>query len=60
LRIFANIYAENGSTEEKRIEIFLNKEITKIIQSLAVDPSTPPNYPYSLNQHIRRLLRIQK
>jgi hypothetical protein len=56
LRIFANIYAEKGSTEEKRIDNFLSEEVTKIIQSLAADPPTPPIYPYSLKQLIQDLL----
>ena len=56
LRIFANIYGEKGSTEDKRIDNFMSEEVTKIIQSLAADPPTPPIYPYSLKQLIQDLL----
>jgi hypothetical protein len=64
LRIFANTYADDveggGSTEEKnRIDNFLSEEVTKIIETLASDPSGPAQelFPDSLKQHVKNLLK---
>lgn len=62
LRIFANTYgADKGigsSTENKRIDNFLSKEVTKIIEALASDSSGPAQEPFpdSLKQHVKNLL----
>jgi hypothetical protein len=62
LRIFANTYgADKGigsSTENKRIDNFLSKEVTKIVQALASDSSGPAQDPFpdSLKQHVKNLL----
>ena len=61
LRIFANTHADKGigsSTENKRIDNFLSKEVTKIIEALASDSSGPAQEPFpdSLKQHVKNLL----
>ena len=62
LRIFANTHAADkgigSSTENKRIDNFLSKEVTKIIQALASDSSGPAQEPFpdSLKQHVKNLL----
>jgi hypothetical protein len=61
LRIFANTYGEVGDSnteENKRIDNFLSKEVTKIIQALASDSSGPAQEPFpdSLKQHVKNLL----
>jgi hypothetical protein len=58
LRIFANTYGEDGSTEEKRIDNFLSEEVTKIVETLASDSSGPVQKPFpdSLKKHVKNLL----
>jgi hypothetical protein len=59
LIIFANIHAEKGSTEEKRIDNFLVQEITETVKALAAEP-LPEEYPDSLKQLIRMLFNSSK
>ena len=55
LKIFANIHAEKGNTEEKRVDNFLSEEITETVKALA-GPPLPEEYPDSFKQLIQRLL----
>jgi hypothetical protein len=55
LRIFANIHADKGSTEDKRINNFLSQEVTKIVHSLA-ETTPSEEYPDSFKQLIQRYL----
>jgi hypothetical protein len=60
LKIFSNVYAEKGSTEEeKRIDEFLSDEVSKIMQSLASGP-LPNKWPDSFKEHIKRLLNMAR
>ena len=55
--IFAKCYNgnRNGDFDE-----FISEQITNIIFVLAAAPPTPPEFPDSLKQHIRNILREGK
>ncbi len=52
-RILAICY---GTGERKDFDNFMSGEVTKIIQSLAADPTEPPEFPDSFKQYIQDLL----
>jgi hypothetical protein len=56
LKIFANAHGE-GSTEDRRIDNFVTEEIVQTVKALAAEPFLSEEYPDSLKELIKRLLK---
>ena len=54
LKILAICYED---PTKNYLDNFISEEVTKIIHALAENPPEPPEFPESLKQHLKRLVK---